>query len=257
MLFCKISSRDWLTASVLQKYLTWISNRTGSQSLWKQLAHWRHHPHLTSSLTLWHHPMHLPWITRAVSISFLSLLMPCACRNMAPRIKHGPLGFLGSVSLETFTWQMMMIMWCWVELWKKTNQTKPKKNKSHPMALVPGIPLCVLVMRFSKLAMFDHAVSFKPTRDISPSFRFTCWSFEWITHWLPTYRVGTLLKIARKTAANSLPIPVLTALDKSSPQRHSEKPPMTVKGTEGRLTSARIQRVSAGRGPSKACVPPL
>lgn len=147
---------------------------------------------------------------RSVSIFFLSLLTPYICRNMVTRMKHGPFELLGSVTLEKFTWQMMIIMWYWVGLWKEPNQTKPKKNKSHSTALVPDIPICVLVMRFSRLAVFDHTVFFKPTWNISPH------SDSLADHLSEPLTASQLegwytLKNSKKTAANSLLIPVLTA----------------------------------------------
>lgn len=94
--YCSAWNR--LTAAVFQESLTWMSNRTGSQSLFgKQLAHWRPHPHLNSTLTLWHHQVYLAWVMRTVSISFLALLMSYVCRDMVTRVNHGPLKFLGSV----------------------------------------------------------------------------------------------------------------------------------------------------------------
>lgn len=102
--------------------------------------------------------------------------------------------------------------------------------------------------------MFDHTVFFKPTWNISPH------SDSLADHLSEPLTASQLegwytLKNSKKTAANSLLIPVLTALDKGSPQSHSEKSPVTVKGTECKPVSARIQRVSRGRGPSCVCHP--
>lgn len=181
---------------------------------------------------------------RIDSASFLPLLLPHVCRNMATRIKLGAFEFLGSVLSGDFHLAnggcYVVLSWA-LSFWKdETNQQQlfspqflfsTSQLKSSPWDSESWQCLITL-SRLSPPGTSPLIQIYLPIR--------------WVNHSpLPTQRFGTLI-----IAADRLQIPVLATTDRSSPQGYSEKPPLTGKGSERSLVAARVQRISDGCGPS-------
>lgn len=162
------------------------------------LALLRHWPHLNFYLTLWRHQIQPPWIMRIDSTSFLPLLLPHVCRNMATGIKHGAFEFLGSVSSGDFHLAndgcYVVLSWA-LSFWK--DETKQQQQLFSPQFLFSASQLkslpwdseswrCLIILsRLSPLGTSPLIQIYLPSR--------------WVNHsLLPTQRFGTLIKIARK-----------------------------------------------------------
>lgn len=162
------------------------------------LALLRHWPHLNFYLTLWHHQIQPPWIMRIDSTSFLPLLLPHVCRNMATGIKHGAFEFLGSVLSGDFHLAndgcYVVLSWA-LSFWK--DETKQQQQLFSPQFLFSASQLkslpwdseswrCLIILsRLSPPGTSPLIQIYLPSR--------------WVNHSpLPTQRFGTLIKIARK-----------------------------------------------------------
>lgn len=186
---------------------------------------------------------------RIDSASFLPLLLPHVCRNMATRIKHGAFEFLGSASSGDFSlgkWWLFCSVELSFELLKRWNQTTTVLST----VFVLNFTIKELAMRFWKLAMSDHSESFKPTQYISPhsdlfadplSESFTASHSE----------VRNTNKNSKKIAADCLQMPVCWRPQTGAAPRVTQRShPSQGKVVNVVSLAVRVQRISDGCGPS-------